>query len=95
MGCVCYGWWCCCCCCLLSCGGYGWNEEGEGEREKQGLRKEIFVNMWVWWVLLEEYVGMVGRSLDDLLLVCLGFDGGGPGKGGAGRGRKGVHFGVW
>ena len=41
--------------------------------------------MWVWWVLLEEYVGMVGRSLDDLLLVCLGFDGGGPGKGEEGR----------
>ena len=48
--------------------------------------------MWVWWVLLEESVGMVGRSLDDLLLVCHGFDGGG---GGAGRGRKGVHFVVW
>ena len=29
-------------------------------------------------------------SLDDLLLVCRGFDGGG-----AGRGRKGMHFGVW
>ena len=34
-------------------------------------------------------------SLDDLLLVCRGFDGGGAGKGGAGRGRKGMHFGVW
>ena len=29
-------------------------------------------------------------SLDDLLLVCRGFDGGGPDKG-----RKGMHFGVW
>ena len=40
-------------------------------------------------------MGMVGRSLDDLLLVCCEFDGGGPGREGAGRGRKGVHFGVW
>ena len=34
-------------------------------------------------------------SLDDLLLVCHGFDGGGPDRGGADRGRKGMHFGVW
>ena len=31
-----------------------------------------FVAMAVWWVLIEESVGMV--SLDALLLVCRGFD---------------------
>ena len=44
--CGCCGGWCCCC--LLSCGGCGWNGKGEGEREKEGLRKEISVSLWVW-----------------------------------------------
>ena len=25
-----------------------------------GLRKEIFVGLWVWWVSIEESVGMLG-----------------------------------
>lgn len=25
-----------------------------------GLRKEITVGLWVWWVLIEESIGMVG-----------------------------------
>ena len=33
------------------------------------------IGLWVWWVLIEESVGMVGMlSLDALLLVCHGFD---------------------
>ena len=51
------------------------------------LRKKMFVGLciwWVWWVLIEESVGMV--SLDALLLVCRGFD---HWVGGASRRREG------
>ena len=30
------------------------------------------IGLWVWWVLIEESVGMV--FLDALLLVCHGYD---------------------
>ena len=36
------------------------------------LRKKMSVGLWVWWVLIEESVGMV--SLNALLLVCRGSD---------------------
>ena len=42
---------------MLSYGGCGWNGKGEGEQEKQGLRKEISVGLWVRWVLIEEGEG--------------------------------------
>ena len=47
------------------------------------LRKKMSVSLWVWWVLIEEFVGMV--SLDALLLVCPGSNRWGSWQGGVQR----------